>query len=110
MTEPTEVNVRFLGTWRRSEIDRIVRVLKNTGVIESYHIMADSIGIPGIRITITRKPDGGDILTIPEDSHRLREGDGFLVNTALTLILNEIGGIAAQVRELTPEDKIEKNV
>ena len=104
MTEPTEVNVRFLGTWRRSEIDRIVRVLKNTGVIESYHIMADSIGIPGIRITITRKPDGGDILTIPEDSHRLREGNGFLVNTALTLILNEIGGAMAEVRILTDEE------
>ena len=119
--DPTEVNVRFVGKWwKKSEMARIMRLLTNVGIISAYHDMAVSIGVPGIRITIMRKPDdyAWDQVRIPADSQRIREGDGYLVNTALTLILTEIGGVMAEVRILTDEeyerptdaDKVSENV
>ena len=101
--DPIEVDVRFMGQWKRSEMTRIMSLLTNVGIINAYHDMAASIGVPGIRITIMRKPDDytGDQVHIPADSQRIREGDRYLVNVALTLILADIGGAMAEVRILT---------
>lgn len=117
--DPIEVNVRFVGKWwKKSEVARIMRLLTNVGIISAYHDMAALIGVPGIRITIMRKPDDytGDLVTIPADSQRIREGDGYLVNVALTHILDVVGAMAevralteAEYERPTDEDKVSED-